>query len=1369
MNIQFKKIAVSALVAAIAVTTPALPYLPQSYVPTAHAAVASSDYIVRMLFDNNFTDSSSNPLTATAVGNPTFVNGRIGNAINLQKTSSVKQYVNLGKPASLQMGTNKNFTLAFWIKSPGLTSDPAIISNKNWSTGGNTGYAVVLKNSTLSWNYRTAGESRLDADIPNVADGSWHHIVISHDRATGRVDFYKDGSPVTVTKVRGNNYNNIASTMDIQGLTGTLDANLDTNIGNDGTGNYDSNLDVTLDDVQILGRAITAQEAADIYNQAPPVALDPFNGTFSLIGAQHAVQGSQFHFNLDLRTPTMSTRIDKLDVDLAYDSHLFEFASVTNATYIDASTPGHLKLKLTGGKVFNQTNPLEFAKSTVAELTFNTKAAAGQGTFQVSDAQFYNGTTPLVIESLNKPLAAVQVHSKETEDVNQDGYITVGDIALAPADQEDVLAKIADKVKYQPYKHVVVIGIDGGGASITSKAPYWETLSSTKEEVGSRLSIPAIRSIVEKGAVSYTAQTTLPTVSSPNWGSMVTGVDYSKHKIANYESGNYTYSETSPYPTVFKKLREALPATKQAAFVTWSNVFKGHIEPSVGVEATMLGDEADAAAFAQYAASGKFNDTSLAFFQFDDVDHAGHSYGFYTKKYYEQWTKTDKNVETIYKALQNNHLLDDTLIVLLPDHGGGVENPDHTLGGNPLDHAIESPLSKTIFFAANGRTVATDTGKEKLLQGGTTKDLAATILTALGVDQPIGDSKVIDGMFVPQKDQNNANASNLKLTKVTDTTTHSLKGFELSLDQVTSNAKAIDLQLATSSLAVKSIEPAQAGVKVLRNDSANGTTRIVLSSATTIQPDAPIVKIQVEANSGDASAQLQQAMVADAQGKETLPNLTSASKEESSDVAVTGIEVSSKQVNLVEGQSTELTATIVPANATNKKVTWTTSNAAVATVEAHDGKALVTGLSEGTATITAVTENGNFKSESTVKVSRPSSVDLLDLKINGKTLDGFEADKLSYTLSVPNSTTVAEVTYKLADSRAAVTVTGGEALAVGDNLVEIDVNGPEARHKQYTIVVNRANAELSSNTDLLDLKVNGETVPGFTAGQLSYTLFVPRSTTVAQVTYQAADSRAAVTIAGGDNLMIGSNTVTVTVKAQDGTKKLYTINVIRPNSSSGHSSGSSGSTSPNPPEVIVTPPIETKPVVPETSKPTEPTKQAPIKDMEGHWAQTKVEQAISLGWIQGYPNGTFLPDQSVTKAEFAVLLVRALKLKDQDIPLSFTDTDRIGDWAKQEVAILTKSGIVGGYEDGSFQPDKNITRAEMIVMIIRALDLQDKADGSSTFADHDAIQPWAASSVALAERKGLIQGYPGNLFAPDNNASRAEAVTMLLRTLETVK
>lgn len=880
MKITCKQVCLSTLAATL-LTTAGLP-LGVPFLGQAYAAVVDSDKEVQLKFEDNLVDTSPHATSVTPHGNLTYVQGRDGKAIKINSTSADRQYLDLGKPANLQFGTNKNFTLVFWIKSTGVTSDPPIISNKNWDSGSSPGYVVaLLPNNSLLWNYNTQGSSRADAQIPNVANGKWHHIVVSHDRATGRVDFYKDGLPVGITVKSGALYQGITNSMDIAGRTGTVDAGLNTMIGNDGTGSYGvDTFPMQVDEMQIINRAVTAQEAEEMFSSAPvqEETNEPFKGSLNLISAEHAVQGSTFRVNLDLRTPLMSTVIDKSVVELTYDSHLFEFVSATKAVSADTTTPGVVKLELPGGIIYNETDPLEFAKSRISEVYFKTKAASGQGQIQVSKADFYAGTAKLDNEVFQSQPKTVQIHPKATEDLNQDGTITVGDLALAQSASEAVQSQIAASAKYAPYKRVVVIGMDGGGISVSPNAPYWETPSSTKEQVGNRLVAPNIRNLIEHGAVSYSVRTTLPSSSSPNWGAMLTGVDYSKHQIGNTESELYYYSETSPYPSIFKKLREVMPNKKLAAFAGWPNILNGHIEPSVGVEIGTGTDEQDTASFVNYVNSGKALDTSLMFIQLDNMDHAGHEFGFYTKPYYEHLATTDANVGAIVDSLRNNNLLDDTLIVMLPDHGGGTENPDKTLG-SATSHGQDSPLATTTFLAASGRTVATDLGKEKILQGGTTKDLNATVLKALGIN-PMGDSNVINGMFVDQKDQNKADVPELALTKVLVPGTQQFMHYELAISSQQSAAKAMDVVISTVGLNVYGVESLQNGIRVVRSESANDRTRVILNSDNGITPDAALLKIQATPLSEDASASLETAVVADSTGREVLPNLLNEVRED---------------------------------------------------------------------------------------------------------------------------------------------------------------------------------------------------------------------------------------------------------------------------------------------------------------------------------------------------------------------------------------------------------------------------------------------------------------------------------------------------------
>jgi hypothetical protein len=178
-------------------------------------------------------------------------------------------------------------------------------------------------------------------------------------------------------------------------------------------------------------------------------------------------------------------------------------------------------------------------------------------------------------------------------------------------------------------------------------------------------------------------------------------------------------------------------------------------------------------------------------------------------------------------------------------------------------------------------------------------------------------------------------------------------------------------------------------------------------------------------------------------------------------------------------------------------------------------------------------------------------------------------------------------------------------------------------------------------------------------------------------------------------------------------------------------------------------------------------KAATFKDIIGHWAKESIEKAAKLGFVNGYEDGTFRPQGQVTRAEFAAMLVRALQLKaDGSSLLSFADQERIPEWAVPYIAATVSAGIVTGYEDNTFRSERNITRSEIAVMMIRAIELHSDASTKSTFADADHIPDWAQASVAAAQQAGLISGRDNNLFAPNDLATRAEAVHLILAMLE---
>jgi len=180
---------------------------------------------------------------------------------------------------------------------------------------------------------------------------------------------------------------------------------------------------------------------------------------------------------------------------------------------------------------------------------------------------------------------------------------------------------------------------------------------------------------------------------------------------------------------------------------------------------------------------------------------------------------------------------------------------------------------------------------------------------------------------------------------------------------------------------------------------------------------------------------------------------------------------------------------------------------------------------------------------------------------------------------------------------------------------------------------------------------------------------------------------------------------------------------------------------------------------------------AEFADMAGHWAEQAVADMGSRLIVSGAGAGLFDPDAPITRAQFLSIVIRALGLSDRGANANFSDIAD-GAWYAGVAAKATEYGIVRGYEDGTFRPNKTITRAEAFVIAANAMKLAgldtdmsaaDQADTLSAFSDGGRVGAWAAPAAAAAVKRGLVHGYRGTL-RPDASITRAETA-ILLRTL----
>ena len=143
------------------------------------------------------------------------------------------------------------------------------------------------------------------------------------------------------------------------------------------------------------------------------------------------------------------------------------------------------------------------------------------------------------------------------------------------------------------------------------------------------------------------------------------------------------------------------------------------------------------------------------------------------------------------------------------------------------------------------------------------------------------------------------------------------------------------------------------------------------------------------------------------------------------------------------------------------------------------------------------------------------------------------------------------------------------------------------------------------------------------------------------------------------DLQQGENVIKLVVEAENRTTQTYTLTIVR--------------------------------TVPKSVEKEQGTDEAQtdgaFSDTAGHWAEADIREAVLKGFVRGYPDGTFRPNQPVTRAEFSVMLVEALQLDREASELTFTDLDQIGPWARRSVAIAVQTGIVSGVHRRPFSSE----------------------------------------------------------------------------------
>ena len=313
---------------------------------------------------------------------------------------------------------------------------------------------------------------------------------------------------------------------------------------------------------------------------------------------------------------------------------------------------------------------------------------------------------------------------------------------------------------------------------------------------------------------------------------------------------------------------------------------------------------------------------------------------------------------------------------------------------------------------------------------------------------------------------------------------------------------------------------------------------------------------------------------------------------------------------------------------------------------------------------------------------------------------------------------------------------------------------------------------LNGDTSLKSITVNDQVIT-CVAGQYDYSVELPYGTKKATLSAATNNANATAKITQPSKL---PGTAKIAVTAQDGTTKAtYTVSITIAKRDA------TPTPSPTPDTPVILPPSGNGnggTYIPgsgsilgsgSSGESNQNVTNAIFKDTAGHWAQADIEELYGRGIVAGVTADTFEPERQITRAEFATLAVKALGLSDST-SAGFADVTE-GAWYFDSVNAAANAGLIVG-SDGYFRPDDVITREEMAVIIAKAYALCGGEAGESgaidRFSDKDQIASWAQASVDMVTGAGLISGMTPSTFGGQNFTTRAQAAAVIRRMLRAV-
>ena len=433
---------------------------------------------------------------------------------------------------------------------------------------------------------------------------------------------------------------------------------------------------------------------------------------------------------------------------------------------------------------------------------------------------------------------------------------------------------------------------------------------------------------------------------------------------------------------------------------------------------------------------------------------------------------------------------------------------------------------------------------------------------------------------------------------------------------------------------------------------------------------------------------------------------------------VTGVSLDKTSLTLDVGKSDTLTATVEPEKATNKNVTWESSNTSVATVE----NGVVTAVGAGSTTIKATVDGKSAECSVTVNAA---TVPVTGVSLNKNTLELYTGKRETLIATVePSDATNPAVNWS-SDKPEVATVEGGTVTAKAAGTATITATTVDGGFTAICTVTVRPDVPPANP----NYRITVEATQG--------------GTVTADPTAAKAGTTVTLTPVPDRGYQVGTVAVTdrfgeaVAVTEQAGGTYTFTM----PNG-----------------QVTVTVTFAEAPL--------------PFPDVtEGDWFYDAVRYAYETGLMGGVGDSLFAPNSDTTRAQLVTILYRLAGEPEPGGDSGFSDV-AAGTWYTDAVAWAAQNGIVNGVSDTEFAPGDDITREQLAAILYRyaacqGYDVSQRADLSG-FGDASSIRPYAQEALSWAHAQGLVLGFEDGSLRPQGTANRAQIAAVLMRFLAAV-